>query len=361
MKPLLQLLVSAACLTGCAHRVSKFYPDIIPKNFETTLTLNPRPKDSLNLLYLGCGSLVLERDGHGIITDPFFSNQRILKLAGRIKTNPDRYEWWKETISSHVSPSSIRASLVAHMHYDHVMDLPMALHDHFFPNMTGVYGNPYLPKMFGNFKNSGAKLIGLQHQQLYDPRELTDKAYQWLPLSPRIRALAIESNHAPHLGPKIFMTKPLNETYFKNHLVWPEDKVGAFKWSGGATYSYLVDFIDGDTLRVFIQTSASDTPYGLPPRKELDQKKVDLAVLCYASSDHVKNYPAFLLDSLKPKKTILVHWEDFFRMPRDPDDVKLVRGTNPKKAKKIFESLASRKIKEHFIMPKPGTFIRVKF
>ncbi len=347
--------------SGCSHRVSKLYPEIIPKSFEATLVLNPQSTQALNILYLGCGNLVLEKEGDAIITDPFFSNQKVLKLVGSINTNPDRYSEWKETLESHLSPSSIKAGLVAHTHYDHVMDLPILLHEHFFPKMEAVYGNPYLPQMLQHFKNEGPKLVGLQEQQIYNPNEPNDSGYEWIKISPKIRFLAIESNHAPHVGHKLFMSKSLKEKHFQKHLVWPEDKVSAFKWTVGTTYSFLVDFISSDTLRVFIQTSASEPPNGLPPRAELQKKKVDLAILCYASAPNVKDYPGLILDYIKPKKTVLVHWEDFFRTPRSPEDVKLVRGTNPKKVKKRIEVLNLKSVKDHFVMPKPGTFIHVKY
>ncbi len=200
MRIFIIMLVIMSLFSGCSHHVSKFYPEIIPKKFETTLTLNPQANQTLNILYLGCGNLVLEKEGDAIITDPFFSNQKVLKLIGRIKTNPDRYSSWKETLESHLLPNSIKAGLVAHTHYDHVMDLPIMLHEHYFSKMDTVYGNPYLPQMLQHFKNEGPKLVGLHEKQISNPNEPNDSRYQWITISPKIRFLAIESNHAPHVN-----------------------------------------------------------------------------------------------------------------------------------------------------------------
>lgn len=345
----------------CAHPISKFYQDIIPDSFETTITLNTKADNTLNLLYQGCGNLILEKDGDAIITDPFFSNQKTPKLLGKIKTNKDKYAEWKTSLSSHVSLGTIKAGLIAHTHYDHIMDLPILLHDHLFTNMNVIYGNSYLPKMLIHFKNEGVNLSGLQGEQIYNPKELNDLEYHWISVTPKIRFLAIESSHAPHIGHRLFMNKPLNEKYFDDHLNLPNDKIGAFKWTTGTTYSFLVDFIDSDTLRIFIQTSASDSPNGLPPRAELQKKKVDLAFLCYASAPNVKNYPNFLLDYIQPQKVVLVHWEDFFRVPSSTEDVKLVRGTSPKKVKTRIEAMNLKKPKDYFLMPKPGTLIHVSY
>jgi hypothetical protein len=156
------------------------------------------------------------------------------------------------------------------------------------------------------------------------------------------------------------MDKPLNEDYFDEHLIYSNSKTKAFKWSTGETYSFLVDFIDTDTLRVFIQTSASQHPYGFPPLDQVKkEKKVDVAILCYASAPNVGNYPNAIVDLLEPKKIIFVHWEDFFREPSSFDDQRLVRRTNPKKVRERVNKLG--KPNDYFMMPKPGTRIKIKY
>src|SRR5271154_7129531 len=63
-------LVFFILTSACTHRVSKFYPEFIPKKFEATLTLKPTGTQTLNILYLGCGNLILEKDDEAILTDP---------------------------------------------------------------------------------------------------------------------------------------------------------------------------------------------------------------------------------------------------------------------------------------------------
>jgi hypothetical protein len=201
------------------------------------------------------------------------------------------------------------------------------------------------------------KLESLSNEQIYQPTISNDTQYQWINVTPSIRFLAIESNHAPQTGHKLRFNKPLDVDYFKENLVWPDAKLKASKWTAGTTYSFLVDFIQGDTLRMFIQTSASQYPFGRPPKEELQKKKVDVAVLCYASILNVKDYPKAIVDDLTPSKLVIVHWEDFFKEPRADDDVKLVRKTNPKKARRRFDEL--KKKKDFFVMPKPGTRIQI--
>lgn len=353
------LAVLIFTLNACTHSISKFYPEIIPKKSDVTFPIVPDGDQEINIVYLGAGNLVLEHNGEAIITDPFFSNQRLLKLLGRINTKPQLYATWKTNYEYFLSPAVVKAGLVSHTHYDHAMDLPILLEKKYFTNMNVVYGNSYLPKILENFDNEGANLVALTNKQVFDPTDSPDDSYEWISVTPRIRFLPILSNHAPHTKKKLYMDKPLDAAYFDEHLIYSNSKTKAFKWSTGSTYSFLVDFITTDTLRVFIQTSASLHPYGFPPETELMNKKVDLAILCYASAPNVDNYPNALIEAIQPKKLMWVHWEDFFRTPKSFDDQRLVRSTKPRKVRERIDRLG--KPNSYFIMPKPGTRIKVKY
>jgi L-ascorbate metabolism protein UlaG (beta-lactamase superfamily) len=350
------LFILALC-SSCAHKISKFYPEIVPKKSNVTLPIGKTGKHTVNLSYFGCGNMIIEQGDEAIVTDPFFSNQGFLKMIGKVETKPDLYELWKSRVQTLASKGSVKTGLVSHTHYDHVMDLPTILQAHYFTKMETVYGNSYLPQMMVNFVKEGVKMEVLKNEQIYQPTIANDTQYEWINVTPRIRFLAIESNHAPHTKKKLYMSKPLDAAYFKENLTWPNDKVKTRKWTVGTTYSFLVDFIQGDTIRFFIQTSASQYPYGRPPMEELKKKKVDVAVLCYASTLNVKDYPKAIVKDVNPSKLIIVHWEDFFKEPRADDDVRLVRKTNPKKARKRFDELGKKR--DFFVMPKPGTKIQV--
>jgi len=346
-------------MMACTHSISKFYPEIVPKKSDAVLNVKSSTKHEVNIVYLGSGNLVLEQKGEAIVTDPFFSNQKLIKLLGRVQTKPLRYNTWRTNFEYFLSPSVVQAGLVSHTHYDHAMDLPLLLENHYLTNLNTVYGNPYLPKIMQNFEQEGVRLAALTNNQIYDPTVPTDNLYEWISVTPRIRFLPILSNHAPHTKKKLYMDKPLNEEYFDEHLIYSNSKTKAFKWSTGETYSFLVDLIDTDTLRVFIQTSASQHPFGFPPKSELQKKKVDIAILCYASAPNVSEYPNAIIDLLQPQKLMLVHWEDFFRTPDSFDDQRLVRSTSPKKVRSRIDQLG--KPVDYFVMPKPGTRVKVKY
>jgi len=345
-------------LLGCTHKVEKFYPEIVVGSSPVAVSLEPGPSEKVSITYLGCGSMVLEQNGVSIMTDPFFSNQKFLALAGKIRTKPELYRLWKGRLESNTSRSAVRALLVSHTHYDHVMDLPMMLHEHYFQNLEVVYGNRYLPKMLSNFRKE-TRLDSLTRKVVYDPTVRDDPDWEWITVTPQIRFMAIKSDHAPHTKKTLYMSGPLKEGYFEENLTWPTDKVSASKWTVGDSYSFLVDFMQKDTLRVFIQTSASHYPHGLPPKAELDKKSVDLALMCYASTPNVDNYPNKWIEWMQPKKLVLVHWEDFFREARADDDYKLVRGTKPSRVRERIDQLGKKR--DYFIMPLPGTRMDVTY
>lgn len=344
MKPdvIIVILIVLLC-SSCAHKVTEFYPEIIPKQMTTSLSVG-KGQHKVNLTYFGCGNMIIEQDGDAILTDPFFSNQKVLKMWGKIQTKPGLYELWKDRVQSQASRGMVRAGLVSHTHYDHVMDLPTLLQDHYFNKMEVVYGNTYLPQMMTNFMKEGVRIETL-------------KVGEWVNVTPGIRFLPIESNHAPHTKHKLYMSAPLDADYFKENLVWPNAKIKTRKWSVGTVHAFLVDFIQGDTLRMYISTSASSYPIGRPPQEELKKKKVDIAVLPYALATNVKDYPKAIVSDINPSKLVIVHWEDFFREPKSDDDVKLVRKSNPKKIRKLFDQLGKKK--DFFVMPKPGTKIQI--
>lgn len=355
---MLKWLMVFALFSSCAHRISRFYPEIVPAKPTVSWELNAKGGESLRILYMGCGNLVLEKDGEAIMTDPFFSRQGPLKLLGKIKTDPEAYRLWKNTYESFLARSVVKAGFVAHTHYDHVMDLPTLIEDHYFLQMKEVYGNAYLPKMLQHFDDQGVSLNALTDDQVFDPDNPSD-AYQWIDVTPRIRVLPIKSSHAPHTKKKLYMDDPLDEEYFDEHLVWSNSKVKAFKWTTGTTYSFLVDFIGEDTLRIFVQTSASEAPDGFPPAGELKEKKVDLALLCYASTPNVTRYPNAIVEKVGANKLMLVHWEDFFRQSKSFNDQKLVRRTKPREVRQRIDQL--KLTPEDLLMPRPGTLVTVKY
>lgn len=89
------------------------------------------------------------------------------------------------------------------------------------------------------------------------------------------------------------------------------------EWREGRTAAYVVDFLDPKTdvplYRVFYQDAPSGSPVGHVPAALLADKRVDVALMCVGTYDHVDDAtPALALTALAPRYALGGHWEDFF-------------------------------------------------
>jgi hypothetical protein len=187
---------------------------------------------------------------------------------------------------------------------------------------------------------------------------------KWIQVSPHIRVLVIEADHAPHYH-KIHLMRGKN---CRKPIQQPEDRSSIFRWREGRTFSFLVDVMDEQNkttlLRMFIQSSSCKPPYGFPPAAVIDEKAVDVAFLCVASSDYVKPYPKDILELLRPEKIVLIHWKDFFRNFYQKKQ-KTVRATKMRRfmrqLRQQYKVRTTEELTKWFIMPKPGTEVKLKY
>jgi hypothetical protein len=292
---------------------------------------------------------------------------------GKVQTKKESYGCWQQHIKNTIWFNNVQTGLVSHSHYDRLMDLPVMHAHHDFPNLKTVYGNAYLPKMLTHFQNEGVTLQPLQDEEVFSPCEASsDSNYQWLPLTTNSKFLPVQTHHAPHALGKLFMSRPMKarkENYFRKKLIEPYAAINNFKWTVGTSYAFLVDWFNGaDTVRLYIQTSASRSPNGLPPAAELKKKKVDLVILCYASTPNVRKYPQYLMDALKSDdfpKIIMVHWEGFFTEQTTYGSSRLVRATNPravvKRWKKTLNVKENSSLPKYITLPRPGTLVTIRY
>lgn len=254
------------------------------------------------LQFIGAGGFHLAFSTGGVLVDPFYSNPSLLAIATLKSLAPDT-----ETIDHHLPPlSDVKALLVGHAHYDHALDIPY-IATKLTPN-TPIYGNATL-------KNSLAPtLVSSQVINVEPSMAVDDNSGRWLTISPHLRVFPIKSNHAPQLGSWLLAAGNIEQP--QRQL--PKDVID---WRAGENVSYLLDLLDDNgasIYRVFIQTSASSFPNGLPPDSiRNDGKAVDMAVLCAASYQKMKRYPEYLLERMAPQNVVLVHWEKFWT-PYEP-------------------------------------------
>lgn len=349
-------IIISLLLNGCAQSVGSFFEkrmpdsDFIPVKFHNG-------KNGINILYVTCGMLIIESGKDAIFFDPYFSYQKIPAIPFSIHTRKRFYDAFKNRVESTIDKNTVTTGFVSHSHYDHLMDLPVLIHDKYFPNLKKIYGNEFISPMMHHHRNKGVEINTIREDQLYNPLK-TDSICKWISVSDSIQVLPIASMHAPHKSGVLAMRGKVNERYFrKEKFKDPYARSKGFKWDVGCSYSFLVRIQkpDGTYFKIFIQTSGSHSPYGLPPAEE----KADLAILCFASMQEVDDYPGYLVREINPQKVLLIHWEDFFRYPRNTGDLKIVRGTNKKTAEERIRSMEQLPFKPEIIIPKPGTLITV--
>lgn len=350
-------------LTGCAREVTdRTFParSIIPVTASHAINLGGN-RLPLKILYLGCGHLVFDFQGSMLMTDPYFSIQPF-SPGGKIRSEPgDFLSYQRLVAASGLDLTNTQSVWLAHTHYDHMMDIPLLLRKSVIPSSTAIYGNSFVPNILHNFISPGQYHV-LGPDVVYQ-RGLSNKG-KWVMTSPSIRVLPIRSEHAPHLkvGPvKIhLMQGRLKEGYFKEELKTDSSRTKKNAWREGCVYSFLIDFLKGDSVeyRIFVQTSSTHYPVGQPPPELLKEKPVDIALVCLASANTVKPYPIEMLQDLKPKATIFIHWEDFFERAEFGNH-KLVRLTNFKKIVKRMNKAGLPMTPDKYVMPQPGTLVTI--
>ena len=162
---------------------------------------------------------------------------------------------------------------------------------------------------------------------------LTDDAGAPLPI--RIRAL--RSDHAPQLRFFRYATGEVDEPWQS----WKPQRLAAMK--EGRPYAFLIDLLDEDgesvRFRIHYQDAASVAPAGIPSAEILDEREVDLAVLCLPGAWLAKGYPERLLRETGARHALVTHYEDFFRPRNEP--VKFVRTLTDRRANRFVAAVGA--------------------
>lgn len=354
---------AAACavligLSGCSGSIAGLTVD---PGTTPVPSRDPAHATTLQIRYLGAGGVLLKRGDDAVLTAPFYSNPTFSQIVfGQLgfvafESNPAE-------IRRFLGPKDrddlapVTAVLVGHAHYDHLMDLPY-IKQHFLPNAT-IYGSDTMQHTLAGDKTlDPAKVKSLEPRAWSVPAEGQPEApAQWTPVGPRLRVLALQSEHAPIFGGWWKFSPGAYQAPLKALPARP------WGWREGQTLAYLIDFLgaDGKTVdfRIHYQDAASTPPLGFPPlfRGTPDERRVDVAILCVPGFNQVKNYPEALIERIKPRSVVLVHWEDFFApLPDDARELRVVANTD------VADFLARLKPgarDARVTMPAPGAWLR---
>jgi L-ascorbate metabolism protein UlaG (beta-lactamase superfamily) len=282
---------------------------------------DPAYQTEVQIKYLGAGGVMIRRGADVLLTAPFFSNPSILRVAfGEIAARPDQIDHFLGSTGGSIADAT--AVLVGHAHYDHLMDVPY-IKKIYLPQAT-IYGSETMRNtLAGDRTLSTDDVVSVEEKK--EDVGTAERPGKWWPAGPRLRFMALRSEHAPIIAHLKFFegnyTEPLKELPTR-----------AFGWREGQTLAYLIDFMSADRktveFRIHYQDAASNEPLGFPPSSfadPADDRPVDLAIVCMPGFDQVKDYPEAIVKRLKPRFVVIIHWENFFELlPDDPKDLRTV-------------------------------------
>ena len=352
---------------SCARRITNTRGAELLVKDKQHIHLNNNPNSTVKILYTGCGGLVISTGEDHLMFDPFYTGHGFWKMnRGKIQPEEKNRELVLNKIKTELgSLDRIRAVMVSHAHYDHMEDLPYLLSKKLVPHTATVIASPTAKSMLGGLIPAGGNYINAD-TSMYVPGEVYN-ANKWITLADGIHILPIKNQHAPQFYCFHTMTCPGKNENCNARVDGLEElkPTKAKQWMEGTTYSFLLDINqNGRNLRLFVQTSASQAPAGFPPAEELKTGKIDLALMCMASFKYVKNYPELHLDTLKPRKAVFIHWENFFDELYQPES-RAVPFVNPgpfyKKVLKAKNLKEISQLKGEVFMPKPGAILEVNY
>ncbi|WP_194790353.1 MBL fold metallo-hydrolase [Pseudomonas sp. UFMG81] len=324
------LLLVLLCLAGCAKDLNGTEPT----------TQAPKPSGP-SLQYLGVGGWLLHWRGETLLLAPSFSNPAFPPVF--VKANEQRID--------DLMPDARDAKvlLIGHAHYDHLLDVPHIMRKQ--APQAIAYGNEEAGHLLAGaglksrFVNMQPKMVTVRRGNRAKPQIVTQD--RWEP-NGAFRFMAIESQHAPHIAG----INLLEGTRYREDLTQLPTYVR--RWPGGQTLAWLIDLLDekGEPVyRIHYQDSASNPPYGFPPILQ-DGKRIDIAIICAASTDQVQLYPDALLDVIKPRLMVYGHWEDFFG--NEPSRPQLIRVQDENA---LIDRLKANYPEIKQVMPYPLTYV----
>ena len=276
-------------------------------------------ENQVEVTYLGTSGILIRHRGAGLLTAPFFSKPVLKRVALSMiplgRTSSFRMTPDTALIERFLPTSADNASaiLVGHGHYDHLLDVSYIANHR--AKSALIYGGPSIRHtLMGDSSlrlNGGSRLIVIPTTGA----GTRDHAVQWIYTEDRrFRFMPLIATHAPTV-------KRLGQSY---HFAAGRAKkdlrylpVAASEWKLGEPYAYLIDVLfAGDTapqFRIYYQDAPSTPPHGFPPSITLEERRVDLAVICAATSTYLKGVPDSLLKFLGPRDVMVTHWESLFR------------------------------------------------
>jgi hypothetical protein len=354
MNPMLRGAAALIVIAACRPRTVAEYPATALE----PIGCNPQScgdsTKQIEIMYLGVAGIVVRHEGHVLLTAPFFTNPRLSRVIPRALFFGSSAPVTSSgaAIERFLPKAADAASviLVGHGHYDHLMDLPYIATRR--ATSAIVYGGPSIRHML---MGDSTLRVNPRRVVVIDSADLATRENlgRWFYSSDRgFRFMAIRAGHAP-----TFNLWKRGYTFASGTVAADMDRLPrtADGWKLGEPYAFMIDVMDADgrtaVFRIYFEDAPSAPPLGFPPPELLDERPVDLAVICGATSSNVPATPDSLLTILRPAAVMVTHWESFFRSPALPPE--LNPATNwPALARSLTKSLQTP---ARWAMPLPQT------
>lgn len=330
------VLVSAALgLAACAGPIGSLH--ILPAAMQHDVALcepGLACNDTVSVTYLGVDGFLIHSGGSSLLTAPSFSHPGLARTVLGLTVTADTAH--TDSLMHRVNTRDVRAILVGHSHYDHLLDVPY-LSRRITP-AAQVIGTPSMRHILaGDSLIRRDLVIALEGDAVGD--SLHAGRWHYVPepggAPPRFRVMALESRHAPNVW--IISIAPWLARHDYEHL--PRS---AWGWRRGEVYAFLIDVLRPDStpaFRIFYHDAAADARWtSLPPLPVRDRRRVDLALLCTGNFENAEWYPTALLASMQPRYSLLGHWENFFESTEAP--LQVIPFTNTRELERRMRAVA---------------------
>ena len=301
----LALLASAACL-----------PDGL------VTTSEPPDPTRVQVRFLGVGGFVVRRGSDVVMSAPLYSNPPPPAFLVEICPNRRVLDHYFQEHELAAEMTDLRAILVGHGHYDHLMDVP-----YFLEKAAGarVYGSVTTRRILAGYGPQTAARVTALNEPGQNRVDFTHcgeeggrgcvvspgEAGRWLDVAGtdgRVRVQAFCSRHPPQVLHAIrFWPGCVEEDL-------PRAPSRADDYLEGETLAFLVDFMENGrpVFRVYYQDAPVSRPVGWVPDDVIAERGVDLALLCTGNFDAVRRPEEVVSANLKARQVVLHHWDDFF-------------------------------------------------
>ena len=335
---------------GFSHRIG--WPSIAEQELNYAYTPHGPPskilleslEENLDLTYLGNSGCLISLPDLKLATAPFYSSPSLLRVLLQLPIWAKKRQIDQQLKAvlreSEQDLNGLKAILVGHSHYDHLMDVPHIVKNH-LPEEAIVIGN-----------KTAAFILDSTGIQIKTASGKLDPLIGSNGSSATIQP--IRSSHAPHLlGGTVFGGS--QKTARKAPPIFP------FQWKEGQTYAYLIKLKtskkDATPTTIYFQDAASSVPTDVLKRHfSENNRRLDIALLCVYGHQYLEDYPQAIIEATKARYVILIHWEYFFR--RFPSHLENIRRLPHLDLEGFITALEAKGTRFH--VPIPGCVYRFR-